>query len=184
MSRFLTYRQREIFDYLKKFIKENGFPPTVREVSKHFEISSPSAALKHLKAIEKKGYIIRKNVSRGIQIIDKKNDFQKNFPYKFYDLKIKKDDLFDLYPISEVSKIDFFEVKDNFIVIRLPEENMAGFDNNKDDLLILKHFIKSESNEKKNIFLRKNGNGYQFTKNFDQREILLKSVCILSRKGV
>jgi len=184
MSKFLTFRQREIYDYLKEFLKENGYPPTVREISKHFEISSPSAALKHLKAIEKKGYIIRKNVSRGLQIVDKQNDFQKIFPHKFYDLKIKSDELFDLSPVKEISKIDFFELKDNYIVIRFPEENMACFDNNKNDLLILKHFIKREYSDKENIFLKKNGNGFEFTKNYDKREILLKSVCIISRKGV
>ncbi|NWF92843.1 MAG: repressor LexA [Syntrophaceae bacterium] len=65
----LTSRQREIFDYIKGFIKERGYPPSVREVGEHFHIY-PRAAFDHLRALEKKGYLKRRgSMSRGLEIL-------------------------------------------------------------------------------------------------------------------
>ncbi len=65
----LTVRQREIFDFIRAFIKERGYPPSVREIGKHFHIY-PRAAFDHLKALEKKGYLKRReSVSRGLELL-------------------------------------------------------------------------------------------------------------------
>ena len=65
----LTSRQREIFNFIRAFIKERGYPPSVREIGKHFNIY-PRAAFDHLKALEKKGYLKRQgSMSRGLEIL-------------------------------------------------------------------------------------------------------------------
>jgi repressor LexA len=65
----LTSRQREIFNFVRAFIKERGYPPSVREIGKHFNIY-PRAAFDHLKALEKKGYLKRQgSMSRGLEIL-------------------------------------------------------------------------------------------------------------------
>jgi len=65
----LTSRQREIFNFVRGFIKERGYPPSVREVGKHFNIF-PRAAFDHLKALERKGYLKRRgSMSRGLEIL-------------------------------------------------------------------------------------------------------------------
>jgi repressor LexA len=66
----LTPRQREILDFVKGFTLENGYPPSVREIGCHFHIY-PRAAFDHLKALERKGYLRRRQTtSRGIEILD------------------------------------------------------------------------------------------------------------------
>jgi repressor LexA len=66
----LTPRQREILDFVKEFILENGYPPSVREIGLHFHIY-PRAVFDHLKALERKGYLRRKQTtSRGIELLD------------------------------------------------------------------------------------------------------------------
>jgi repressor LexA len=73
----LTPRQREIFDFIKGFIKERGFPPSVREIGERFRIY-PRAAFDHLKALEKKGYLRREgSMSRGLEVLV----FQGSEPY-------------------------------------------------------------------------------------------------------
>ena len=57
MAKTLTGRQREIFTYIQARIKE-GYPPTIREISRHFDFSA-KAAHDHLNALEKKKYIGR-----------------------------------------------------------------------------------------------------------------------------
>ena len=65
----LTPRQKEIFDFIKGFIKEKGYPPSVREIGEHFHIY-PRAAFDHLKALERKGYLKRRgSMSRGLEIL-------------------------------------------------------------------------------------------------------------------
>lgn len=82
----LTSRQREIFDFVRTFIKERGYPPSVREIGEYFHIY-PRAAFDHLKALEKKGYLRRReSMSRGLEILV----FQGNEPYGGPSKKEKK----------------------------------------------------------------------------------------------
>jgi repressor LexA len=74
MKKELTERQNEILTFIKEFVRENGFPPTLREIGKSFEISSTFGVKRHLDALEKKGYIrIESNASRGIAIINQQD---------------------------------------------------------------------------------------------------------------
>ncbi|MBS3920559.1 MAG: transcriptional repressor LexA [Deltaproteobacteria bacterium] len=65
----LTARQREIFEFIHGFIRERGYPPSIREIGEHFHIY-PRAAFDHLKALERKGYLKRRSsMSRGLEIL-------------------------------------------------------------------------------------------------------------------
>src|SRR5438874_2030662 len=65
----LTYRQQEIYDFLRDKIVTRGYGPTVREIGQQFEIKSPNGVMCHLKALEKKGMISREShMSRAIQL--------------------------------------------------------------------------------------------------------------------
>ena len=66
----LTTRQSEIFEFIKKEIELNGYPPTRSEIAKVFGFKSPNAAEDHLKALKKKGVLnIVSGASRGISIV-------------------------------------------------------------------------------------------------------------------
>jgi len=70
MKNKLTDRQEEILTFIKQFTQESGFPPTLREIGKHFQISSTFGVKRHLEALVKKGFInIESNASRGISMI-------------------------------------------------------------------------------------------------------------------
>src|SRR5574338_73287 len=65
----LTDRQEEILNFIQLFLQENGYPPTLREIGKRFNISSTFGVKRHLEALTKKGYLnILSNASRGITI--------------------------------------------------------------------------------------------------------------------
>ena len=65
----LTSRQKEIFNFVRTFIKEKGYPPSVREIGEHFNIY-PRAVFDHLKALERKGYLKRRgSMSRGLEVL-------------------------------------------------------------------------------------------------------------------
>ncbi len=68
-STVLTPRQEGIYKYIRSRILAGDPPPTVREIADHFGIRSPNGVMCHLKAIEKKGYIVRdENLSRSIRL--------------------------------------------------------------------------------------------------------------------
>src|SRR5206468_3757752 len=69
----LTVKQREIYDFIKEHIEKQGYPPTVRDIGKEFEIESPNGVMCHLNALVKKGAIVRKGQSaRAIRLVDHK----------------------------------------------------------------------------------------------------------------
>jgi repressor LexA len=75
MKNKLTDRQEDILIFIQQFTKENGYPPTLREIGKHFQISSTFGVKRHLEALVKKGHInIESNASRGISMIRKNQD--------------------------------------------------------------------------------------------------------------
>lgn len=55
----LTKRQEELRVFLKKFHAETGLMPSTREIQAHFGFASQTAAVSHLRALERKGVIIR-----------------------------------------------------------------------------------------------------------------------------
>lgn len=59
MSDKLTNRQQEILDYMKKAHCETGVMPSTREIQHYFGFASQTAAMGHLRALEKKGAIQR-----------------------------------------------------------------------------------------------------------------------------
>lgn len=71
----ITQRQTEVLNFISSFIKENGFPPTVREIGLNFNISL-RAVQDHIAALQKKGYLSQSQKrARSISVlVDTKND--------------------------------------------------------------------------------------------------------------
>ncbi|MBI5399412.1 transcriptional repressor LexA [Candidatus Saganbacteria bacterium] len=65
----LNQKQKEVYDYVEKYINDKGFPPSIREVCKAAGFASPRAGQKYLEALEEQGYIQRENKPRGIKLL-------------------------------------------------------------------------------------------------------------------
>ncbi len=66
----LTPRQEEILEFLGAHTRDNGYPPTVREICSATGLKSPRSVSQHLQALERKGYIQRgKDKSRAIRFL-------------------------------------------------------------------------------------------------------------------
>ena len=64
----LTDRQREIYEYILEFRRENGCSPSIPEIQVRFGIRSPNGVAGHLRALEAKGMVRR--TARGSRSID------------------------------------------------------------------------------------------------------------------
>ena len=55
----LSQKQFEILEYMKKAVREKGYPPSVREICDAVGLKSTSTVHGHLERLERKGYIRR-----------------------------------------------------------------------------------------------------------------------------
>ncbi len=83
MKRDLTPIQQRVFNFLKDYLGEKGFPPTLREIASHFGLMGPKAPQKTLQILEKKRYIRRvPGGSRAIEILGSRVGRRSGLPYK------------------------------------------------------------------------------------------------------
>ncbi|ABK99187.1 transcriptional repressor LexA [Pelobacter propionicus] len=69
----LSPRQKDVLDFLREFLDSNGYPPTLREIARHLDISGTVAVVRHLEALEKKGWIRRQpGAFRSISLVAEK----------------------------------------------------------------------------------------------------------------
>lgn len=67
----LTHRQQQALDFITACLDANGYPPTLREIGEHMGIRSTNGVNDHLKALERKGYLVREELkSRALRPVD------------------------------------------------------------------------------------------------------------------
>jgi repressor LexA len=68
----LSRRQQSILQYIERFLDENDYPPTIRDIQTELGISSTSVVDYNLKALEARGLIRRNSkISRGIELVNR-----------------------------------------------------------------------------------------------------------------
>lgn len=73
MYESLKPRQKQILNYIYDFFRENGYPPSVREICKATGLRSTATVHNYLLQLEEKGYIHRDpQKPRAIEILDEK----------------------------------------------------------------------------------------------------------------
>ena len=71
MKRQLSPRQQRMLEFIRDFMDEYHFPPTVRDIQAGCEISSTSVVDYNLQILQREGYMRRlPEVSRGIELLD------------------------------------------------------------------------------------------------------------------
>ncbi len=74
----LTSKQKQVFEYIKKYGKKKGYSPTQKEIGKHFGLVK-STIHQHVETLKEKGYL--NDQARTIEIIeDKKSSILVNIP--------------------------------------------------------------------------------------------------------
>ena len=80
MTRVSNTRLR-ILNFIRKFLDERDYTPTVREIARGCNISTPSVVQHHLNTLERQGYIRRDpEVFRSIQLVEKKREAVSRIP--------------------------------------------------------------------------------------------------------
>lgn len=68
----LTERQQAILNYIRQFLRDNEYPPSIREIMRDLGLSSTSVVNYNLNALAREGYITRhREMARGIRLIER-----------------------------------------------------------------------------------------------------------------
>ena len=70
MAKQLTKRQQTVLDTIRSWIRQRGYPPTIREIGKQMGFKSLRGVTTHLDAIAKKGFLKREPRARSISLMD------------------------------------------------------------------------------------------------------------------
>lgn len=65
----LTQRQSQALEYIKSFVANKGYPPTIRETADYLKLSSSSTAFNIVEQLVCKGYIKKGTGPRELQIV-------------------------------------------------------------------------------------------------------------------
>lgn len=78
MARSITKRQQQIYDFIRAYQHEKGYPPSVREMAAAVGLSSPSTVHAHLAALEDHGLIKRdKTKPRALEVFEQDAESEK-----------------------------------------------------------------------------------------------------------
>ncbi len=73
----LTIQQANVLNTIQQYIRETGYPPSVRELGKKLGLKSTATVHSHLKTLERKGYLLRTaQKSRAFTVVDRKKPSQ------------------------------------------------------------------------------------------------------------
>ncbi|MEV6822995.1 transcriptional repressor LexA [Glycomyces fuscus] len=65
----LTARQQSVLNCIQRYVRERGFPPSIREIGEAVGLSSPSSVAHQLKVLQRKGYLHRdQNRPRAVEL--------------------------------------------------------------------------------------------------------------------
>ncbi len=77
----LTKRQSQILGFIREYLQEHDYSPTLEEIGSHFGLASLNGVYKHLQALEERGFIRRlANQARSIQLLHGDRSSQPTLP--------------------------------------------------------------------------------------------------------
>lgn len=69
MNEILTEKQKAVLDFIGEYQLKWGKSPTIKEMRLNFKVNSDNSILKHLKALNEKGFIEKDDTPRGIKLL-------------------------------------------------------------------------------------------------------------------
>jgi repressor LexA len=131
----LTEPQQELYDWLIEYIRDNQYPPSIRQMMKAMGLKSPAPVQSRLEHLRSKGYIewtegkartIRatQEASRGVPILG----------------AIAAGSLIDTFPDTEVEYLDLtgFAFKSSYFALRVRGDSMIDAMIDSGDIVILR----------------------------------------------
>lgn len=186
----ISKRQKQIYEYIKKYIIENDYAPTLDEIRIHFKLSSVSTIHHHISKLQKDGLIKKiKNEPRSIFLKEKQIEKLLIIPI-LGTIAAKK-------PIKAIEKKETLEIPKSqlpktgtYYVLRVMGNSMTNEGIYDGDFLIVRKQHKAKHGDTiialirnnklilKRIFEKKNGHRLKTEDNINTNSVYAKGLNI------
>jgi repressor LexA len=138
----LTSKQKKIYSVIETFIKENGIPPTVREIGEMVGEKTPGAVQGILNRLQQKGVIKREvGMARSIKLVSDNSQYAN----PTFIPEIKKisrrniNDLFSIYNVNMYQPVppDFIPGNGDCFMLNCPDNSLNESGISYEDILII-----------------------------------------------
>lgn len=141
----LTKKQKQVYDYIEKYIKRKGYSPTFEEIKGHFGYATLSGVQEHIDALVKKGMISKNRYNaRGIEITD--NADLIDVPLKGYIAAGSPIEAFEDYETVSVPRTNLLDSGEHF-ALKVRGDSMIGEGIFDGDTVIIKKQNTAENGE-------------------------------------
>jgi repressor LexA len=178
MTKRLSDKQKRIQNYITRFISDNGYPPSIREIQQACRISSTSVVDYNLNILENRGVLERRSdVSRGIKMVNNTPvaDMVVSVPVvgmiaAGIPIPALTPDTWDIASISETMSVpsELTGGKDNIFALRVKGLSMIDALINDGDVVLMQQVNAVENGEMAAVWLK------------SEKEVTLKKVFIES----
>jgi len=77
----ITDRQKQVLDFICDYISEHSYPPSIRDIQKHFRLKSTKGVKDHIDRLIDKGYLRRMDgAARALEVVHKRKRAVKEIP--------------------------------------------------------------------------------------------------------
>jgi repressor LexA len=131
----LTEAQQELYDWLVEYIRENQYPPSIRQMMKAMGLKSPAPVQSRLEHLRTKGYIQwAEGKARTIQLTQ---EVMRGVPIRGV---IAAGSLVDVFPDTDVEYLDLagISLKPSYFALRVRGDSMIDAMIDSGDIVILK----------------------------------------------
>jgi len=162
--RVLSSKQRHIIEFIRRFLVDRGYPPSIRDMVAGCGISSTSVVDYNLNILEKEGYIRRHpEVSRGIELLDRSVAAQSRVQVPIIGqiaagepIPVPTPDTWDVTASSETLEVteDLTQGRDGVYALRVQGSSMVDALINDGDIILMQYVNVVENGEMAAIWLK------------------------------
>ena len=163
----LSSKQQKILEFLRRFIQEKDYPPSIRDIQLGCNISSTSVVDYNLKALERLGYIRRdREVSRAIELLDGSGRRPHTLPVPIIGtiaagepIPVPTDDTWSSIDYDNVVEVteEMTRGKDHVYALRVKGTSMIDALVNDGDIVIMEATSSAENGEMVAAWLKQEG---------------------------
>ena len=158
----LSTKQSRILDFLRQFLEDKGYPPSIRDIVKGCKISSTSVVEYNLRILEREGYLRRdREVSRGIEL-STRNRAIVRVPIIGYiaagePIPVPSADTWSALGIAESLELtqELTRGKEGVYALKVKGTSMVDALINDGDLVLMQHVETAENGEMVAVWLKR-----------------------------
>ena len=160
----LSKRQQSILKYIDRFLTDNSYPPSIRDIQAGCKISSTSVVDYNLNILERKGYLRRHaEISRGIELLHRTRGTEAMVPVPIIGViaagapvPVPTPDTWDLAAVSETIEMprDLIRKKKGVYALRVKGTSMIDALINDGDIVLMQHVSVVDNGEMAAVWLR------------------------------